>query len=99
MHRFPVAFFVVALVLLFYVSLDSCASYVEVWIGMLAPQVRFPCRRQSDNHACNGTHTASCLYYCVSYHLRVLSILQIVMTTTSILGCFTYMVGAMLSCK
>ena len=51
------------------------------------------------NHACNGTHTASCLYYCVSYHLRVLSILQIVMTTTSILGCFTYMVGAMLSCR
>ena len=37
--RYPVIFFVVALVLLFYVHLNSCSSYVESWVGMLAPQV------------------------------------------------------------
>ena len=41
--RYPVIFFVVALVLLFYVHLNSCASYVESWVGMLAPQVGISC--------------------------------------------------------
>jgi hypothetical protein len=47
-----VVFFVVALVLLFYVSLNSCASYVESWIGMLAPQVNTLARgpARSDLH-------------------------------------------------
>jgi hypothetical protein len=93
--RYPVIFFVVALVLLFYVHLNSCASYVESWVGMLAPQVSSI--RPDQLCSCRPVHIqvqAAATSYtfvqvCGCVHL------QIVMTVTSILGCFNYTVRDM----
>lgn len=66
--RYPVVFFVVALVLLFYVHLNSCASYVESWVGMLAPQVGASCLASCASTITQIFHRAASVQLCLWKH-------------------------------